>query len=60
MKATNIVWIGNKNLPTEVDVPDNYNVFEMGEWLIEKYHCDIESYHVFDGEGYNIIMVEPY
>lgn len=60
MKAINIEWIGNKNLPTEVEAPDNYNVFEIGEWLMEKYHCDIDSYCVWDEEGFNTITVEPY
>lgn len=59
MKAINIEWIGNKNLPTEVDLPDDYNVFEIGEWLIEKYHCDIDSYCVLCKNGsVNVIMVE--
>ena len=31
MKAIDIEWIGNKNLPAEVEVPNNYNVFEIGE-----------------------------
>lgn len=58
MKAIDIEWIGNKNLPKEVDVPDNYNFFEIGAWLVEKYHCDIDSYCVSDGESLRIIMIE--
>jgi hypothetical protein len=59
MKVIDVEWIGNKNLPTEVEAPDNYNIFEIGEWLMEKYHCDIEGYCVLDEKGLSTIIVEP-
>lgn len=59
MKVIDVEWIGNKNLPTEIEAPDNYNIFEIGEWLMEKYHCDIEGYCVLDEKGLNTIIVEP-
>lgn len=60
MKATNIEWIMNKNLPTEVDLPDDYNVFKIYDWLVDKYHCDIDSYCVLCKNGsVKVIMVEP-
>ena len=59
MKATEIEWIGNKNLPTEVDLPDDYNVFEIYDWLVDKYHCDIDSYCILCKNGsVNVIMIE--
>lgn len=59
MKTVDIVWIGNKNLPTEVEAPDNYDIFEIGEWLMEKYHCDIDSYCVWGEKEFSTIWVEP-
>ena len=60
MKAINIEWIGNKNLPTEVEAPDNYNIFEIGECLMEKYHCDIDSYCVWSKDLTQLWKVKPY
>lgn len=59
MKVIDVEWIGNKNLPTEIEAPDNYNIFEIGEWLMEKYHCDIEGYCVLDEKEFSTIWVEP-
>lgn len=59
MKVIDVEWIGNKNLPTEIEAPDNYNIFEIGEWLMETYHCDIEGYCVLDEKALNTIIVEP-
>lgn len=59
MRVTEIDWVGNKNLPTEVDVPDDYNASEIYDLLVEKYHCDISCYCMHTERSINYIFPCP-
>lgn len=57
IKVTGIEWVGNKNLPTEINV-DDYNVceFEFYGILTKKYHCDISCYCIDNGKSLQVII----
>lgn len=59
MRVTEIDWVGNKNLPTEVDVPDDYNASEIYDLLVEKYHCDISCYCMHTERSINYVFPCP-